>query len=172
MEWTADSRPKPTVRVYVDTSVVIALAHTEDEFHRNSVRCIGYIRDRGLPCLIGEPFLLELGRAVELRGRVPSFQLTEAMEEYEVELMNVDDERLWELLDEYSSRGVLGQKQTVDLMHYASATLLECTHLAAWDRKHFNARVGRRVNRVNSSKGLADLIVGDPIVIVRSIGLV
>lgn len=63
----------------------------------------------------------------------------------------------------------LGRRRALDLMHYASATVLECTHLASWDKEHFNSRVQSRINMVNDRRGLAALIVGDPVVIVRKI---
>lgn len=68
---------------------------------------------------------------------------------------------------EYASLGVLGRKRIFDLLHYASATLSGCTHLASWDRRHFNGRIERRINKVNASKGLTSLKVGDPFTVAR-----
>ena len=56
-------------------------------------------------------------------------------------------------------------------MHYASATLLNCSHLASWDKKHFNQSLGKKVNKVNSMLGLATLNVGSPLFIERSLKL-
>jgi len=55
-------------KVYIDTSVVIALANPEDEFHASSVTFMVRLKDLGIPSLIGPPFLLEMAKAVELRG--------------------------------------------------------------------------------------------------------
>ena len=81
------------------------------------------------------------------------------------------DDQLWSLSSEYASLGVLGMKRMFDLLHYASATMLGCTHLASWDRRHFNDRIERKVNRVNASKGLTTLKVGDPFTVARLLGI-
>jgi len=97
--------------------------------------------------------------------------MIEIIEEYGVELKRASDDQLWSLLDGYISLRAMDTKRTLDLLHYASATLLGCTHLASWDRRHFNSRVEKRVNRVNSSRGLTTLKVGDPITVARYLGI-
>lgn len=159
-------------KVYVDTSIIIALSDTEDEFHHGSVRFVTNLHSRGIGTAIGPPFLLEVAKTAEMRGTRSALRLVRAVEEYEIGLERISDQRLWVLTDEYLSRRALGARRSVDLMHYSSATLLGCTHLASWDRGHFNGRIAARVNRANSSEGLASLIVGDPPTIARSLGVV
>ena len=111
--------------------------------------------------------MLEVGKAAEDKGTQAALRLVSIIEEYGIELTRTLDERLWSLSSEYASLGVLGRKRMFDLLHYASATLLGCTHLASWDRRHFNARIEERVNKVNASRGLATLKVGDPFTVDR-----
>lgn len=157
-------------RVYIDTSVVVALSSPKDWFHDDSVRFVGALRDRAIPSSIGPPFVLEMAKAVEQRGTQAALRLILAVEEYEVELTEVLGDRLWNLSKEYASLGVLGENRTLDLLHYASATLLGCTHLASWDKSHFNERIEKRVNKANASKGLTALKVGDPVAVARYLG--
>ena len=88
-----------------------------------------------------------------------------------VELIRVLGDRLWTLSSEYISLGELPGNRTLDLLHYASATLLGCTHLASWDKKHFNEKVEKRVNRANASTGLTALKVSNPLTIGRYLGI-
>lgn len=78
---------------------------------------------------------------------------------------------MWALARDYASAGVLRGNRALDLLHYASATQLGCSHLASWDVKHFNLGVEGRVNRVNSSRGLTTLKVGDPAMLRRYFGV-
>ncbi len=167
-EWNAQIGQ--LARVYIDTSIVVALSNPQDEFHDDSVRFAGALQDRAIPSSIGPPFILEMAKAAEQRGTRAASRLILTIEEYEVELTRVPADRLWSLSNEYASLGVLGENRTLDLLHYASATLLGCTHLASWDRTHFNERVEERVNKVNASKGLTTLKVGDPVAVARYLG--
>ena len=159
------------IRVYVDTSIVIALSDSKDEFHHSSVRFVTDLRNRQIVTSIGPPFLLEVAKASELRDSESASLLVRTVEEYGIVLTQALGDWLWNLLDEYLFRRVLGPRRLIDLMHYASATLMKCTHLASWDREHFNDSIAMRVNKVNSSAGLANLKVGDPIRIARYLGL-
>jgi predicted nucleic acid-binding protein len=159
------------VRAYVDTSVVVALSDPADEFHGGSVAFVSILQDRAIPSSIGPPFMLEMAKAAEQRGTQGALRLILAIEGYKVELTRVLGDRLWTLSSGYASLGVLRGNRTLDLLHYASATQLGCTHLASWDKKHFNEKIEKRANRVNASRGLATLKVGDPIIIARYLGI-
>jgi predicted nucleic acid-binding protein len=158
-------------RVYIDTSVVVALSSPDDEFHGRTIGFLNSLRDCAIPSSIGPPFILEMAKAAEKRGVQAASRLADAVQAYEVELTRTYGESLWSLSRDYASLGVLGESRTLDLMHYASATLLGCTHVASWDRRHFNDRVEKRVNRVNASKSLATLKVGDPVAVERYLGI-
>ena len=93
------------------------------------------------------------------------------LEEYHIELTRTLGEQLWSLSTEYATLGALGSKRTFDLLHYASATLLGCTHLVSWDKRHFNDRDEERLNRVNASRNLTTLKVDDPSIVTRQLGI-
>ena len=147
------------------------MSDPEDEFHTISVRFVDSLRHHSIPSSIGPPFLLEVAKSVEQRGTQAAKLLVNAIEEYGIELAGSLGDRPWRLSGEYASLRVLGANRTLDLLHYASATLLGCTHVASWDRAHFNDRVEKRVNRANASKDLASLKVGNPVAIARYLGI-
>ena len=157
--------------MYVDTSVVIATADDQDEFHSESVRFLRHLRNRSIPTAIGPPFFLEAAKAAEMRGSEAASRLARTVEEHEIEAVENLDDWLWNLVDQYLSHRILGVGRFIDLMHYASATLLRCDCLASWDRGHFNGKVAMKINKVNSSAGLASLIVWDPTEVERYLGL-
>lgn len=111
-----------------------------------------------------------MAKATEERGKAAS-TLIVAIEEYNIELTRCLGEPLWTLAAEYTFLGVLRGNSALDLLHYASATRLGYTYPASWDKKHFNSKVGERVNRVNPSRGLTTLKVGDPVKIGRHLGI-
>jgi len=158
-------------RVYVDTSVVVALSDPADEFHGGSVSFVSGLQDRAIPSSIGPPFMLEMAKAAKQRGTQAALRLIAAIEEYKVEFTKVLGDPLWTLSSEYASLRVLRGNRTLDLLHYASATQLGCSHLASWDKKHFNEKVEKLVNSVNASRGLTTLKVGDPATIARYLGI-
>ena len=119
--------------------------------------------------MVGPPFLLEIGRPVQRRGLESALAVLETIDKYEIELADLDLTRLLSLVDEYVAHGVAGRRYRFDLLHYASATLLNCGHLASWDREHFSERVAKRINEVNSLSGLITLKVGSPTHIERSL---
>ena len=145
----------------------MALSNPEDNFHNSSLAFVRDLQIHAISTSIGPPFLLEVGKAAEAKGAQAALRLVSTIEEYGIELTRTLDDQLWSLSSEYASLGVLGSKRIFDLLHYASATLSGCTHLASWDRRHFNDRIEQRVNRVNASKGLTSLKVGDPFTVVR-----
>ncbi|MFQ6135459.1 MAG: hypothetical protein ACE5KU_06585, partial [Nitrososphaerales archaeon] len=119
---------------------------------------------------IGPPVLLEVGKAAQRRGVESALRVLQAIDRHKIELVTLDSNRLLNLVNLYVAYRVAGTRYRLDLLHYASATLLNCSHLASWDKKHFNQRVEKRINKANSLSGLATLKVGDPIRIVRSLG--
>lgn len=75
--------------------------------------------------------------------------------------------QVWELAEFYIAEDVLTKRHVLDLLHYASASLLGCTHVASWDNKQFNDGISKKVNSVNAKHGLSNLIVGKPEYIMR-----
>lgn len=157
--------------LYLDTSIIVALANSEDEFHNESLNFVRKIRNLNITITVGDPLLLELGKAVERRGIEAASNILQTIEHHKIILAALDPDNLFDLANRYFSRKVVGAKYRFDLLHYASATLLGCSNLASWDKAHFNQNVGRKVNAVNSALGLTNLNVGDPVYIARSLGL-
>ena len=87
-------------RVYVDTSIVIALSDSRDEFHHSSVSFVGDLRNRQIVPSIGPPFLLEVAKASELRDSEAASRLVRTVEEYEIVLTQALGDWLWDLLDQ------------------------------------------------------------------------
>lgn len=92
-----------------------------------------------------------------------------AIDRYKIDLAELDSDRLLKLTDQYFAHRVAGTKYRIDLMHYASATLLNCSHLASWDKEHFNQHIEKKINKVNSAMRFTSLKVGDPVHIARSL---
>ena len=157
-------------KVYLDTSVAIAVANPEDDFHNRSLRFVGKVRELGVAIVIGPPLLLELAKAVRRRGVESALVVHKIIDEHEVELADIDSKHLLDLVDRYVAHRVTGRKYRLDLLHYASPTFLNCSHLVSWDREHFNERIAKRINKVNSLNGFVTLKVGDPDFIERSLG--
>lgn len=89
------------------------------------------------------------------------------MEEFGIQLKNIDMKQAWKLAEFYVVEDVLTRRHRLDLLHYASASLLGCTHVVSWDSKQFNDRISKKVNSVNAKHGLSSLIVGKPEYIMR-----
>ncbi len=149
------------MKVYLDTSVVIALANRQDEFNDQSVRFVEGLAEREIPSVIGSPLTLELEKAIERRGMEPALAILQTLDEYEIEFVAIDPEPLLQLARKYAAHHI-AEKYRIDLLHCASATLLSSTHIASWDSTHFNKRVERKVNRVNRDMGRTSLKVGNP----------
>lgn len=158
-------------KVYLDTSVMVALANPEDSFHGASLRFIRGLQEQGIASVVVPPILLEVTKATQRRGLKSALKIVQAIDRYRIELATLDLGQLLDLVDRYFAYKVAGTKYRIDLLHYASATLLDCGHLVSWDKKHFNQRVAERINRVNSLSGLITLRIGDPIHTARSLKL-
>lgn len=156
-------------RIYIDTSVVIAVTNPLDSFYGKSLKFLRGLQEVGVAYVTGPPILLEVGKAVQRRGVGSALEILRAMQTYDIEVAVLDSSQLLNLSDLYVAHKVT-RRYRFDLLHYAAATLLNCSHLASWDREHFNESTERRVNRVNSLTGLATLKVGDPIKLARSLG--
>ena len=163
--------PNMLPKAYVDTSVVIAVANPEDDFHSASVNFIEGLQTRRIPCVIGSPVMLEIAKTAQRRGLKAALTVIQALESYKIELVELDSRSLSGLVDSYITRLPAGARYLFDLLHYASATLLNCTYLASWDKKHFNQHIQRKVNEANLLAGLTTLRVGDPLDIERALAL-
>jgi predicted nucleic acid-binding protein len=106
----------------LDTSVLIALANKNDEFHGPSVKFVEQSYKTGIEPVVGPPILIEIGKAVRLRGIDSAQEILQALARYHVEQPDIVTKRMIELTDQYLTKKVLREKNWLDLSHYAAAT--------------------------------------------------
>lgn len=155
------------MKVYLDTSVIIALADPLDVFHEQSMNFVNRLATYTVECLSGSPLIMELGKLVEAKGTKRGLDIINSMEDFRIRLKNIGMERAWKLSEIYLDEGVLTKRHRLDLLHYASASLLGCTHLASWNSRQFNDRISMKVSNANAKQGLSNLIAGKPEYIMR-----
>lgn len=151
----------------MDTSVIIALADPLDVFHEQSMSFVNRMVMYTVECMSGSPLIMELGKLVEAKGTKRCLDIINSMEEFGIHLKNIDMKQVWKLSEIYLNEGVLTKRHQLDLLHYASASLLGCTHLASWNSRQFNERISKKVNNANAKQGLSSLIAGKPEYIMR-----
>jgi hypothetical protein len=115
----------------------------------------------------GTPLIMELGKLVEAKGTKRCLDIINSMEEFGIYLKNIDMKQIWKLSEIYLDEGVLTKRHRLDLLHYASASLLGCTHLASWNCRQFNDKVSKKASNVNAKQKLSSLIAGKPEYIMR-----
>lgn len=155
------------LRVYFDTSVIIALTDSLDVFHEQTMSFVNRLVMYRIDRLSGSPLIMEIGKLVESKETKRGLDIIDAMEEFGIQLKNIDMKQAWKLAEFYVVEDVLTRRHRLDLLHYASASLLGCTHVVSWDSKQFNDRISKKVNSVNAKHGLSSLIVGKPEYIMR-----
>lgn len=92
---------KSLVKLYLDTSVIIALANPEDDFHNKSLKFIREVKKLELDITIGDPILLELGKAVQRKGIEVALTILRTIEYHTIRLAVLDPDRLSSLVDRY-----------------------------------------------------------------------
>ncbi len=151
----------------MDTSVIISLADPSDVFHDQSVIFVDTLAKHRVECNTSSPLVVELGKLVEAKGTKRCLAVIHSMEESGIYLKNTDIKQVWKISQAYLEGGVLTKRHRLDLLHYAAASLLACTHLASWNSKQFNYKVAMKVSKVNAKQGLSNLIAGKPDYIMR-----
>lgn len=116
---------------------------------------------------VSSPLVVELGKIVESRGTKRSLDIINSMEECGIYLKTIDMKQIWNLSQIYLDEHVLTKRHHLDLLHYAAASLLGCTHLASWNSKQFNSKIAAKASSVNARQGLSNLIAGKPDYIMR-----
>ena len=129
------------LKVYFDTSVVIALADPLDAFHGHSV---GFINKIGIgsnhECYVSSPLLIELGRIAKIKGSKRCFDIVNAIEDSGIQFSSTDLKEIWELPQSYLAGGALTRRHIVDLLHYAAASSLSCSCIASWNTRRSMTR--------------------------------
>ncbi len=150
------------MKVYLDTSVIIALTDSLDIFHKQSVSFVNRLVTHRIERLSGSPLIIEIGKLVETKETKRCLDIINAMEEFGIQLKSMDMKQVWKLSETYVQENVLTKGHRLDLLHYASASLLGCTHVASWDNKQFNHKISKKISSVNVKHGLSSLLAGKP----------
>jgi predicted nucleic acid-binding protein len=154
--------------VYFDTSVVIALADPLDAFHYHSVDFVYKIATGSKhECYVSSPLLVELGRIAKIKGPKRCFDIVNVIEDSGIQFSGTDLKVIWELSQSYLAGRALTSRHLVDLLHYAAASLLNCSCIVSWNTRQFNDRIANKISRINGEKGLPSLIAGTPNKIAR-----
>ncbi len=150
------------MKIYLDSSVILATANPNDLFFAASKEFISRSNAKNHSLIIGLPFFIEFGKLVRKRGTEPATQILEEVRESKInlEILEIDD--IWELASSYENAKVLSRSSIFDLLHYASASLSHCNCIVSWDTTHFNQRRVNIVNKINFKLGLPELIIGTP----------
>ncbi|MGH9879622.1 MAG: hypothetical protein ACRD5H_18490, partial [Nitrososphaerales archaeon] len=101
-------------------------------------------------------------KIIEVKGMERCLDLVNAIEDFEIRFKSVDTKAVWNLSQIYLDDRILTSRHRLDLFHYAAASLLNCTHVASWNRKHFNDKITMKINKINTERELLSLIVGNP----------
>jgi len=155
------------LKIYIDTSVAISLADPFDIFHDQSVDFINKLIKHKVECNVSAPLIVELGKIVEIKGMERCLDVLNTVEDFGIHFKSVDMKEVWNLSQIYLDAHILTVRHRLDLFHYAATSLLNCTHLASWNSKHFNDKIAIKINKVNAKQELLSLIVGKPSYIVR-----
>jgi len=119
------------LKVYLDTSVIISLADSLDVFHTQSLTFVNSLAKRDIECKVGSPLLVELGGIFKVRGAARCFEVTSTLDRFGIELEVIDMKEVWQLSQLYLDEHALTARHRLDMLHYAAASLIHCTHLAS-----------------------------------------
>jgi hypothetical protein len=117
--------------------------------------------------LSASPLIIEIGKLAETKETKRCLDIINAMEEFGIQLKSIDMKQVWKLSESYVLENVLTKRHRLDLLHYASASLLGCTHVASWDSKQFNHKISKKISSANAKHGLSSLLAGKPEYIMR-----
>ncbi|MEM2910959.1 MAG: hypothetical protein QXM52_04605 [Candidatus Bathyarchaeia archaeon] len=150
------------VRVYLELSVLIALANPFDLFHNQTREFLDIVKRFGFE-LVSCKQAVEMDLAIGVAKRplrvTDALRVLEVIEVYGIKLLSPHSRTLLLLVNKYLE----GTSLTIgDLLHYAGATLLNADYLASWNKDDFNPRYEKIINKVNKKKNLKTIKVGTP----------
>ncbi|MEM3883153.1 MAG: hypothetical protein QXO23_07210 [Candidatus Methanomethyliaceae archaeon] len=152
-------------RVYLELSVLIALANSFDLFHNQTKEFLDEAQRLGfdvVSCKQAVEMDLAIGVARRPLRVADALRILEAIDTYEIKLLSPPSRALLSLVNEYLEATSL---KIGDLLHYAGATLLNADYLASWNTDDFNKRIEKSINKVNKEKNLKTIKVGTPTII-------
>jgi len=155
------------VRVYLELSVLIALANQLDLFHKQTKEfwdVVNRLDFELVSCRQAVEMDLAIGVARRPLRVADALRILEAIDAYGIKLLSPPSRTLLLLVDKYLKTVSL---RIGDLVHYAGATLLEAEYLASWNTHDFNPRSEESINRVNKEENLKTIKVGSPTIILE-----
>jgi len=155
------------VRVYLELSVLIALANPFDLFHNQTRKFLDEIKRLGfesISCRQAVEMDLAIGVAKRPLRVTDALRILEAINAYGIKLLGPHSRTLLLLVNEYLKETSL---KIGDLLHYAGATLLDAECLTSWNTDDFNPRFEKAINKVNKKKNLKTIKVGTPTIILE-----
>lgn len=155
------------VRVYLELSVLIALANPLDLFHSQTRELLDVIKRLGFEaasCRQAVEMDLAIGVAKRPLRVTDALRILGAIDLYEIKLSSPPSKTLLSLVNEYFRETSL---KIGDLLHYAGATLLNAEYLASWNTDDFNKRFEKSINKVNRKRNLKTIKVGTPTIILE-----
>ncbi|MGB9779038.1 MAG: type II toxin-antitoxin system VapC family toxin [Candidatus Bathyarchaeales archaeon] len=150
------------VRVYLELSVLIALANPLDLFHNQTKEFLDRIKRLGfepISCRQAVEMDLAIGVAKRPLRVTDALRILEAIDAYGIKLLSPPSRTLLLLVNEYLKEMSL---KIGDLLHYAGATLLDAEYIVSWNTDDFNSRFEKFINKVNKKKNLKTIKVGTP----------
>ncbi|KPV62368.1 MAG: hypothetical protein AOA66_1347 [Candidatus Bathyarchaeota archaeon BA2] len=155
------------VRVYLELSVLIALANPLDFFHNQTKEFLHEVKLLGfelVSCAQAVEMDLAIGVAKRPLRVADALKILEAINAYGIRLLLVNSKDLLSLVREYLKETPL---KIGDLLHYAGAALLNAEYLSSWNTDDFNPRLEKSINKVNRRKDLKTIKVGTPSIVLR-----
>ena len=149
-------------KVYLELSVLIALASQFDVFHIKTVDFVHMIERLGfesISCRQAVEMDLAIGVSKRPFRVADALKTMEAIETYGIKLQEARSRALLELVNDYSKEARLN---IGDLLHYTGASLLGTNYLASWNTDDFNPHHEKSINRVNKRMNLKTIKVGTP----------
>gem|GEM_PF-1277689 len=154
-------------RVYLELSVLIALANPFDMFHSRTREFLDVIKRRGfepVSCRQAVEMDLAIGVAKRPLRVADALRMLEAIDAYDIKLLSPPSRTLLTLVNEYLKETSL---KIGDLLHYAGATLLDAEYIASWNTDDFSKRFEKSINKVNKKKNVKTIKVGTPTLILE-----
>lgn len=150
------------VRVYLELSVLIALASPLDLFYNQTREFLNVAKRLGfevVTCRQAVEMDLAIGIARRPLRVADALRILETIDACEIRLLSPPSRTLLLLVNEYLEETTL---KIGDLLHYAGASLLNADYLASWNKDDFNERIEKSINKINRRKNLKTIKVGTP----------
>jgi len=151
------------LKVYLDTSVIIALSLPEDYYYGDSELFMEIAKRVGHKVVVCRQalvfdFVLGASRKPARLYDIPRYLKT--LEKHRINIEDVDHLELLKLTAKYHEEGI--KLKLGDLLHYAASTLLQSDIIASWNERDFNEKVAIKISEISRRMGLKDIKATTP----------